>query len=162
MLGVEEFDEDLVEQLRSRARDVLLTKAIALEEKIDMAEPSKDLLEMEGMDEHTARVLASPGIKTMEELPERLLTQLVSAGVSGKGVDDSLTDEEKMTLLGYLRTHHGGGEGGTTKITLKQKSVSQIKQATRTGPARTVQVEVRKKRTFVKRSTIEEEVAAAR
>jgi len=42
--------------------------------------------------------------------PERLLTQLVSAGVSGKGVDDSLTDEEKMTLLGYLRTHHGGGE----------------------------------------------------
>ena len=50
--------------------------------------------------------------------PERLLTQLVSAGVSGKGVDDSLTDEEKMTLLGYLRTHHGGGEGGTTKITL--------------------------------------------
>ena len=94
--------------------------------------------------------------------PERLITQLVSAGVSGKGVDDSLSDEEKMTLLGYLRTHHGGGgEGGTTKITLKQKSVSQIKQATRTGPARTVQVEVRKKRTFVKRSTIEEEVAAA-
>jgi len=93
--------------------------------------------------------------------PERLLTQLVSAGVSGKGVDDSLTDEEKMTLLGYLRTHHGGGDGGTTKITLKQKSVSQIKQATRTGPSRTVQVEVRKKRTFVKRSTIEEEVAAA-
>jgi translation initiation factor IF-2 len=93
--------------------------------------------------------------------PERLLTQLEAAGVSGKGVGDSLTDEEKMTLLGYLRTHHGGGEGGTKKITLKQKSVSQIKQATRTGPARTVQVEVRKKRTFVKRSTIEEEVAAA-
>src|SRR3970040_322772 len=93
--------------------------------------------------------------------PERLLTQLEAAGVSGKGVGDSLTDEEKMTLLGYLRTHHGGGESGTKKITLKQKSVSQIKQATRTGPARTVQVEVRKKRTFVKRSTIEEEVAAA-
>jgi translation initiation factor IF-2 len=94
--------------------------------------------------------------------PERLITQLVSAGVSGKGVDDSLSDEEKMTLLGYLRTHHGGGgEGGTTKITLKQKSVSQIKQSTRTGPARTVQVEVRKKRTFIKRSIIEEEVAAA-
>jgi len=94
--------------------------------------------------------------------PERLITQLVSAGVSGKGVNDSLSDEEKMTLLGYLRTHHGGGgEGGTTKITLKQKSVSQIKQSTRTGPARTVQVEVRKKRTFIKRSIIEEEVAAA-
>ena len=93
--------------------------------------------------------------------PERLLQQLVAAGVEGKGVDDSLTDDEKMTLLGYLRTHHGGGEAGTKKITLKQKSVSQIKQATRTGPARTVQVEVRKKRTFVKRSSIEEEVAAA-
>jgi translation initiation factor IF-2 len=93
--------------------------------------------------------------------PERLLQQLVAAGIEGKGVNDSLTDDEKMTLLGYLRTHHGGGESGTKKITLKQKSVSQIKQATRTGPARTVQVEVRKKRTFVKRSTIEEEVAAA-
>jgi translation initiation factor IF-2 len=93
--------------------------------------------------------------------PERLLQQLVAAGVEGKGVDDSLTDDEKMTLLGYLRTHHGGGEAGAKKITLKQKSVSQIKQATRTGPTRTVQVEVRKKRTFVKRSSIEEEVAAA-
>ena len=93
--------------------------------------------------------------------PERLVTQLETAGVISKGVDDSLTDDEKMTLLGYLRTHHGGGEAGTKKITLKQKSVSQIKQSTRTGPARTVQVEVRKKRTFIKRSTIEEEVAAA-
>ena len=93
--------------------------------------------------------------------PERLVTQLETAGVISKGVDDSLTDDEKMTLLGYLRTHHGGGESGTKKITLKQKSVSQIKQSTRTGPARTVQVEVRKKRTFIKRSTIEEEVAAA-
>ena len=92
--------------------------------------------------------------------PERLLQQLVAAGIHDKGVDDSLSDDEKMGLLGYLRTHHGG-EGGTNKITLKHKSVSQIKQATRTGPARTVQVEVRKKRTFVKRTTIEEEVAAA-
>jgi translation initiation factor IF-2 len=92
--------------------------------------------------------------------PDRLLQQLVAAGIAGKGTEDSLTDDEKMTLLGYLRTQHGG-EGGSTKITLKHKSVSQIKQATRTGPARTVQVEVRKKRTFVKRSTIEEEAAAA-
>jgi translation initiation factor IF-2 len=92
--------------------------------------------------------------------PERLLQQLVAAGISDKGVDGSLTDDEKMTLLGYLRIHHGSESSGT-KITLKHKSVSQIKQATRTGPARTVQVEVRKKRTFVKRSTIEEENAAA-
>jgi len=93
--------------------------------------------------------------------PERLVTQLETAGVNGKGVDDSLSDDEKMALLGFLRTHHGGSEVGTKKITLKQTSVSQIKQSTRTGPARTVQVEVRKKRTFIKRSTIEEEVAAA-
>jgi len=92
--------------------------------------------------------------------PDRLLQQLVAAGIAGKQIDDSLSDDEKMTLLGYLRTHHGG-EGSTTRITLKHKSVSQIKQATRTGPARTVQVEVRKKRTFVKRTTIEEEQAAA-
>jgi len=92
--------------------------------------------------------------------PDRLLQQLVAAGIASKGIDDSLTDDEKMTLLGYLRTHHGS-ETGTTRITLKHKSVSQIKQATRQGPARTVQVEVRKKRTFVKRTTIEEEQAAA-
>ncbi len=87
---------------------------------------------------------------------DKLIMQLVAAGIDGKGVDGSLSDEEKMTLLTYLRTHHGGAEAGTKKITLKQKSVSQIKQSTRLGPSRTVQVEVRKKRTFVKRSAIEE------
>jgi len=91
---------------------------------------------------------------------DKLLTQLVAAGLNDKGVDGSLSDEEKMTLLTYLRTHHGGAEAGTKKITLKQKSVSQIKQSTRLGPTRTVQVEVRKKRTFVKRSAIEETATA--
>jgi N utilization substance protein A len=57
MLAIEGFDEEIVEQLRGRARDVLLTKAIALEEKIDMAEPAKDLLEIEGMDEERAKQL---------------------------------------------------------------------------------------------------------
>jgi N utilization substance protein A len=77
MAEIEEFDEDIVEALRSRARDVLLTKAIALEEKIDMAEPSPDLLGMEGMDEHTARLLASHGIKTMEDLAEQAVDDLL-------------------------------------------------------------------------------------
>ncbi len=90
---------------------------------------------------------------------DKLLMQLVAAGINGKSVDGSLSDEEKMTLLSYLRTHHGGAEAGTKKITLKQKSVSQIKQSTRLGPSRTVQVEVRKKRTFVKRSAIEDATA---
>ena len=93
MLGIEEFDEDLVEQLRSRARDVLLTKAIALEEKIDMAEPSKDLLEMEGMDEHTARLLASHGIKTMEELAEQAVDELLEIG----GIDEERAKQLIMT-----------------------------------------------------------------
>lgn len=74
--AVPEFDEEIVEELRNRARDVLLTKAIALEEKIDMAEPSPDLLHMEGMDEHTARLLASNGIKTMEDLAEQSVDEL--------------------------------------------------------------------------------------
>ena len=93
--------------------------------------------------------------------PDKLLTQLVAAGIDEKLVDDSLSDDEKMTLLTYLRTHHGGSESGTKKITLKQKSVSQIKQNSRTGSARTVQVEVRKKRTFVKRTPIEEAALSA-
>jgi translation initiation factor IF-2 len=92
--------------------------------------------------------------------PDKLLTQLVAAGIGEKMVEDSLSDDEKMTLLSYLRTHHGGGEAGTKKITLKQKSVSQIKQSSRTGAARTVQVEVRKKRTFVKRTAVDETAPA--
>jgi translation initiation factor IF-2 len=88
--------------------------------------------------------------------PERLLQQLAAAGVPDKAVDDSLSDDEKLNLLTFLRGHHGGSETGAKKITLKQKSVSQITQTTRTGPARTVQVEVRKKRTFVRRPTAEE------
>ncbi len=107
----------------------------------------------------------STSIKSFAEqigvAPEKLLLQLAAAGVPGKEVDDLLSDDEKLNLLTFLRGHHGGGEGGAKKITLKQKSVSQITQTTRTGPARTVQVEVRKKRTFVRRTSIEETAAPA-
>jgi translation initiation factor IF-2 len=93
--------------------------------------------------------------------PQRLLQQLVAAGVEGKMVEDSLSDDEKLALLTFLRSHHGGGSDATKKITFKQKSVSEITQAaSRTGPSRTVQVEVRKKRTFVRRSVLEETAAA--
>ena len=70
MLDIEEFDEELVDELRRRAEDALVTKAIVQEEALKMAEPEADLLEMEGMDEHTARLLASNGIKSMEDLAE--------------------------------------------------------------------------------------------
>jgi N utilization substance protein A len=78
LLGVEAFDEDLVDELRNRARDVLLTKAIAQEEKLSMAEPEKDLLELSGMDDHTARLLAAAGIKTREELAEQAVDDILS------------------------------------------------------------------------------------
>ncbi|MCC5858173.1 MAG: translation initiation factor IF-2 associated domain-containing protein, partial [Ectothiorhodospiraceae bacterium] len=102
---------------------------------------------------------------------ERLLTQLKEAGVDIRDADAVLSDEDKATLLAYLRKSHGR-EGGASdvaeprKITLRRKSVSQIKLGGTAGgrgsrgggtPARTVNVEVRKKRTYVKRSVVEAE-----
>ncbi len=90
---------------------------------------------------------------------DKLLEQLIAAGVAEKNVEDVLSDTEKMSLLNYLRGSHGAEaeEQAITrkKITLKRKTTSQIKQSTRGGPTRTVQVAVRKQRTFVKRTTIE-------
>jgi len=95
--------------------------------------------------------------------PDTLLRQLEAAGLSAKQADDALTDEEKEKLFHYLRASHGAIDEGAVKkkITLKRKSTSQVVQSTRTGASRTVQVEVRKKRTFIKRSTIEETPSAA-
>jgi translation initiation factor IF-2 len=92
--------------------------------------------------------------------PETLVKQLAAAGVADKSPVDSLTDEEKETLFRYLRAAHGNQEE-RKKITLKRKSTSQVTQSSRTGGTRTVQVEVRKKRTFVKRSDVEQEVETA-
>lgn len=80
-----------------------------------------------------------------------LLEQLNSAGVSKASIDEALTDADKERLLDYLRTSHGTASSDRKKITLTRKSTSEIKQADATGKARTIQVEVRKKRVFVKR-----------
>lgn len=80
-----------------------------------------------------------------------LLEQLQSAGVAKKSPDDALTEADKMRLLDYLRSAHGTGGGDRKKITLTRKSTSEIKQADASGKARTIQVEVRKKRVLVKR-----------
>ena len=81
-----------------------------------------------------------------------LLEQLQSAGVSKASTNDSLTESDKERLLDHLRTAHGTIAGAERKkITLTRKSTSEIKQADSSGKARTIQVEVRKKRTFVKR-----------
>jgi transcription termination/antitermination protein NusA len=85
LLTVEGFDERLVEELRTRARDALLTSAIAAEEKISLAQPAEDLLEMQGMDEHTAHLLASHGIKTREDLAEQSADELLEIdGIGGE------------------------------------------------------------------------------
>jgi len=76
LLEVEEFDEDIVQELRDRARDALLAQAIAGESG-DGGEPAEDLLNMEGMDEDTARLLASNGIVTMEDLAEQAVDDLL-------------------------------------------------------------------------------------
>lgn len=87
---------------------------------------------------------------------ETLVRQLETAGVNAKGVDDFLTDEEKMSLLTFLRGK-SSEEPAKKRITLSRKSTSEVKQKSRTGGSHTVQVEVRKKRTYVKRSVVEEE-----
>ncbi|HYP34652.1 MAG TPA: translation initiation factor IF-2 associated domain-containing protein, partial [Burkholderiaceae bacterium] len=92
-----------------------------------------------------------------------LLEQLQSAGVAKATADDALNDADKERLLDYLRTAHGTAGGERKKITLTRKSTSEIKQADASGKARTIQVEVRKKRTFVQRddSAVDEQAAAA-
>jgi N utilization substance protein A len=70
LVEIEEFDEDMVNELRNRARDVLLTQAIVQEEKIDESEPAEDLLSLEGMEKSVAFKLASEGVVTREDLAE--------------------------------------------------------------------------------------------
>jgi len=82
---------------------------------------------------------------------DTLLEQLRSAGVSKSSASDSLTEADKQKLLSYLQASHGTGSGERKKITLTKKSTTEIKQADATGKARTIQVEVRKKRTLIKR-----------
>ena len=80
-----------------------------------------------------------------------LLEQLQAAGVKKSSVEDALSDSDKERLLDHLRSAHGTAGAERKKITLVKKSTTEIKQADASGKARTIQVEVRKKRTFVKR-----------
>ena len=80
-----------------------------------------------------------------------LIEQLRLAGVDKSTPNDALTDGDKQKLLNHLKASHGTESPERKKITLVKKSTSEIKQADATGKARTIQVEVRKKRTFIKR-----------
>ncbi len=88
MLSIEGFDEEISEELRARAKDALLTQALASEEKLE--EPAEDLLGMEGMDKQTAFKLASRGITTMEDLAEQSVDEILD--VDGM-------DEERASAL---------------------------------------------------------------
>ncbi|MEW5756958.1 MAG: transcription termination factor NusA [Pseudomonadota bacterium] len=83
MLDIDEFDDEIVEELRNRARDVLVTQAIEEEEK--HGEPAQDLLEMDGMDSALAHKLAQRGICTMEDLAEQSIDDLIDI----EGIDEA-------------------------------------------------------------------------
>jgi len=74
--SIEEFDEDMVKELRNRARDVLLTQAIASEESLDQSMPSDDLLRLDGMNPDIALALARRGVRTREDLAEQSVDDL--------------------------------------------------------------------------------------
>ncbi len=71
LLAIDGFDEDLVEELRERAKAVLTTQALANEENLESAEPAADLLALDGLEKHLAYVLASRGVITLEDLAEQ-------------------------------------------------------------------------------------------
>lgn len=87
-------------------------------------------------------------------LPAVLLEQLQAAGVSKEIAKDGLTEKDKNQLLDYLRKVHGATED-KGKITLTRRQTTEIKKSDSTGKARTIQVEVRKKRVFVKRDLVD-------
>lgn len=77
MLDIEGFEEEMVNELRQRARDSILTRELASEEQLENAEPADDLLNMDGMERHLAFVLASKGVITMEDLAEQAIEDLM-------------------------------------------------------------------------------------
>ena len=92
LLAVEGFDEDIVEELRARARDALLTDALAVEEGIDANAPEADLLDIEGMDDTVAYELAANGIVSRENLADLATDELIELGIEG-------IDEERAAGL---------------------------------------------------------------
>ena len=111
-----------------------------------------------------AEVTVSQFAEVLKVPVEKLLSQLDEAGIEVAGADDTISEDAKMELLGYLRRQHGKDEGKLTaaprKITLKRKSQSELRMSGNKGSARTVAVEVRKKRTYIKRDVLEEQARA--
>jgi len=105
MIEVEEFDENLVDELRQRAADALVTLAIQKEELLKGADPAEDLLTMEGMDETTAKFLAINDIKTMEDLAEAATDELLA--IEGLNITENLFTQDKVTDLPIAKAYLG-------------------------------------------------------
>jgi len=97
LLAVEGFDEDIVEELRSRARDALLNDALAVEEGLEEHQPAEDLLALEGMDESTAYALAERGVRTREELAEMATDEIADI--------EDVGEERAAALIMEARKH---------------------------------------------------------
>ena len=97
LVGIEEFDEEIVNELRNRARDVLLTQAIVQEEVIDEVEPAEDLLSLDGMTKELAYLLASRGVVTREDLAEQAVDEVLDI----EGMDE----ERAGALIMAARAH---------------------------------------------------------
>jgi len=109
-----------------------------------------------------AEVTVSQFADVLKVPVETLLSQLENAGIKVTGSEDKISEDAKLLLLTYLRKSHGENDGGKAgaapeKITLKRKSQSEIKLSGSQGRSRTVNVEIRKKRTYVQRDVLEAE-----
>lgn len=93
MLQIDGFDEDIVNELRGRAKDALLNQALASEEVLEKAEPAEDLLTMDGMDKHLAFLLAAHGVITMEDLAEQSVEELLDV----EGMTEEIAAKHIMT-----------------------------------------------------------------
>ncbi|HEY8051771.1 MAG: translation initiation factor IF-2 [Steroidobacterales bacterium] len=107
-----------------------------------------------------AEVSVSQFAEVLKVPVDRLLVQLDQAGIKVSGPDARISDDAKLELLTHLRRSHGSeaeSDGAPRKITLKRKTQSELKLASTQGRARTVSVEVRRKRTYIKRDVLEEQ-----
>ena len=97
MLAIEGFDEDIVSELRTRAKDALVTQAIANTGTLDSAEPAEDLLSLTGMDSELAAKLAASGVKTREDLAECAVDELLEV--------QDIGEERAAALIMAARAH---------------------------------------------------------
>jgi len=111
-----------------------------------------------------AEVTVSQFAEVLKVPVDRLLAQLDQAGIKVSGPDARITDDAKLELLTHLRRAHGsedaGSDGAPRKITLKRKTQSELKLASNQGRARTVSVEVRRTRNYIKRDVLQEQARA--